>query len=257
MSSGKGKEFSVYVHHITRAVKADGSFWPDAMKSRNGTIQSKLCCTDPHSSAPPQAWHTTVPHKLLKRDRGLAVWLFCNKTCKSELWSRGTFESGDHPIHMRLDREHPPPACFTSSTAQIRSTLCTQTSLCSTCGCHTAPSGKPCNSWLLCMWYSPATTLWAPVFSLHWGAGGRCLITNGREYLGIVHPLWNILGFFSKIRSIQSRSKRLAWIYKELLLLQPEPTLGEACSTNREESRPESGWRKEEVGNGISQFPRT
>lgn len=247
MSSGKAKEFSVYVHHITRAVKADGSFWPVAMKSRNGTIQSKLCCTDPRSSAPPQAWHTTVPHKLLKRERGLAFWLFCNKTCKSELWSRSTFESGDHPIHMRLDREHPPPACFTSSTAQIRSTLCTQTSLCSTCGCHTAPSGKPCNAWLLCMWYSPATTLWAPVFSLLWGAGSRCLITNGREYLGIVHPLWNILFFFSKIRSIQSRPKRLAWIYKELLLLQPELTLEKHVQLTEEKAGQKAVEEKKKV----------
>lgn len=192
------EEFSVYVHHIT-PVKGNGSFWPVPMKSRNGTIQSKLCCVDSHNSTPLKAWHITAPHKPLKQERSLNFWLFCNETYKSiqVLWH---LQIWNHPVHGRLDGEHRPPAFFTSSTAQIRST---QTLLVQCAGVThlrvALENLEVLGSSATTLWCSPATTLWAPVFSLFWGADGRCPIKNGRGYQGMVHPLWNILFFSQKL----------------------------------------------------------
>lgn len=50
-----------------------------------------------------------------------------------------------------------------------------------------------------------------PQFSLlplFWGADGRHPITNGRGYLGMVHPSWNILGFFSQKLGVNRAGQR-------------------------------------------------
>lgn len=192
--------------------------------------------------------------------RGLAFWLFCSKIYNRNqvlrhLWvwgsPRGPRSTKLKMVQIRLDTEHPPPASFSFSTTQMRSTLCSQTSLLWDWAPHIslwpqkalqplALLQKLCEPALL----PPHGSQFSPCFGELIAYVPSCVEEGTWE-----RPYNLQYSVFSQ-KSGENRagqrgspedkgvSTTTAWTHPQ------EP----CCLTNRWESRQEGGWSKEEGG---------